>query len=72
VAGNKKHGYLRGNANGRNGSNTPSRWFCEGCQKDHGGRVFRNGFAGFLYCDRQYLKIAAKRLSKSLPSGDAP
>lgn len=54
---NRIHGFRRGNANGRNGSGTPQKWFCHGCQKEHGGSVSRNKMLdGFDYCDRQYYK----------------
>ncbi len=58
MGGNRNFGFLRGNANGRNGSCTPRKWFCVGCQKDHGGRVERTGVYGLGdYCDRSYLKL---------------
>ncbi len=60
MAGNRKLGYLRGNASGRNGSNTPPKWFCAGCIKNHGGRVFKTGYKGNLYCDRSYLKLKSQ------------
>jgi len=56
MAGNKKHGYLRGNANGRNGSSHVNNWFCNGCQKTHTGKTFRNKMLdGFDYCDKEYF-----------------
>lgn len=59
MAGNIKHGFRRGNANGRNGSSTPLKWFCSGCSRLHGGRVSRNRLLsdGLDYCDRKYYKI---------------
>lgn len=57
MAGNRKHGFMRGNANGRNGSLFVPKWFCSGCEKEHGGRVSRNKMLdGFDYCDRQYYR----------------
>lgn len=60
MAGNQKHGFMRGNANGRNGSNTPVSWLCFGCDKHHGGRVSRTLMAGHDYCDRSYI-VAKER-----------
>ena len=56
MAGNRKSGFLRGNAAGRNGSKTPGNWFCVGCAKDLGGRTERTGYLGNLYCSRTYIK----------------
>ena len=57
MGGNRKHGFRRGNANGRNGSGVSPKWFCQGCGKMHGGQVSRTRMLdGFDYCDRQYFK----------------
>lgn len=56
MAGNRKHGFMRGSASGRNG-NGPKAWHCAGCNKEHGARVSRTLLAGSDYCDRAYLKI---------------
>jgi len=63
MGGNKKHGFMRGNANGRNGTNTPIPWFCTGCNKEHGGRVFRTGYKQNLYCDLTYFKLKSQEAS---------
>lgn len=57
MGGNRKHGFMRGNASGRNGTGTPNPWYCDGCDKIHGGQVFKNGYNGKLLCDRRYLKL---------------
>jgi len=65
MAGNRKHGFRRGNANGRNGSNTSAKWICNGCQKLHGGLVPRNKMLdGFDYCDRQYYRLKEMEFAK--------
>ena len=56
MAGNRKQGFMRGSASGRNG-NGPKPWHCAGCCKEHGARVSRTLLAGSDYCDRTYLKI---------------
>ena len=63
MAGNRKHGFLRGNANGRNGSAASAAWFCSGCARDHGGRVERTGYRGGDYCDRTYLQLTEKEFA---------
>jgi hypothetical protein len=63
MAGNRRHGFLRGNANGRNGSSTPAPWHCAGCGRLHGGRVTRTGLAGHDYCDRTYLALKARQVA---------
>ena len=50
MGGNRKHGYMRGNASGRNGAGA---WYCNGCGKMHPYSRFRNGTTdGKSYCDR--------------------
>ena len=62
MAGNRKHGFRRGNANGRNG-NHPSNWFCDGCQREHGYKVASWGtLDGKRLCSRQYEKAAQHRV----------
>ena len=39
MAGNRKYGFLRGNA----GSPKQAKWFCDGCKKLHDGNRARNG-----------------------------
>lgn len=56
MAGNRKLGFMRGSASGRNG-NVPKTWHCFGCDKEHGARVNKTILKGNEYCDRQYLKI---------------
>ncbi len=56
MAGNRKHGFLRGNGGGVR----PSGWFCHECDKNHEGRRSRNRtLDGRDLCDRQYYKIVA-------------
>jgi len=58
MAGNRKHGFMRGNRAGRNGVGRPSDWYCSGCIKIHRGSTSRNKMLdGLDYCDRQYYKI---------------
>jgi hypothetical protein len=58
MAGNRKYGFRRGNASGRNG-NHPSNWFCDGCQREHGYKVASWGtLDGKRLCSRQYEKAA--------------
>jgi len=58
MSGNRKHGFMRGNAAGRNGSGTPDKWFCQGCKKMHTGRTMRTRMLdGFDYCDREYYRL---------------
>lgn len=73
MAGNRKHGFRRGNAAGRNGTNTAPNWFCAGCNKEHGGSASRTKMAGNDYCDRTYFALkeqqfAAERLARLQPS----
>lgn len=56
MGGNRKHGFMRGNASGRNGSG-PKGFYCEVCKKDHGKTVFKNKYQGQIMCDRQYFKL---------------
>lgn len=48
---------MRGSTAGRTRPFWVNPWYCDGCKKEHGGRVFKTGLAGKIYCDRQYLKI---------------
>lgn len=64
MAGNRKHGFMRGNANGRRPAYWQRRFFCAGCQKEHGPNTERTGFfdePGVLYCERAYEKRRAQR-----------
>lgn len=56
MAGNRKHGFMRGNASGRNG-NSPKAWSCAGCNKEHGARTNRTLMKGDFFCDRTYLAL---------------
>lgn len=57
MGGNRKHGFMRGNAAGRNGVGN-EKWFCHGCQKQHTGQTMRNKMSdGFDYCDKMYWRI---------------
>ena len=60
MAGNRKHGFLRGNAKGRNGSNTPAPWHCAGCGRQHGGRVTRTGLAGMAWLVGAWLRSTGR------------
>jgi hypothetical protein len=57
MAGNRKYGFLRGNAGGRNGSRTLVSWQCFGCDKQHAGRTNRTLMGGKDYCDKKYFAI---------------
>jgi len=58
MAGNRQHGYLRGNRGGFKGQ----PWFCDGCQKLHPFRQDRNEtLDGRSLCDRQDQKEMAAR-----------
>lgn len=57
MAGNRAHGFLRGNASGRNGAGKPSPWYCEGCKKEHVGQTSRTLLEGSDYCDKTYYAI---------------
>lgn len=58
MAGNRKHHFLYGNTNHRNGSMKMQKWFCNGCKKHHLGTISRNKMLdGFDYCDKMYCKI---------------
>lgn len=57
MAGNRKHGFRRGNASGRRPAFWEQPWFCHGCNKMHPYNRFRNGtLDGRNLCDRQYNK----------------
>ncbi len=62
MGGNRKQGFLRANASGRNGT-APKPWYCTGCNKDHGGRTNRTLMAGEDYCDRTYLALKEKQFA---------
>lgn len=64
MGGNRKHGFMRGNASGRNGFGTPKKWFCTGCEREHGGRVNRTKLGEADYCDRKYLALKAKQFAE--------
>lgn len=57
MSGNRKHGFMRGNAAGRNGVGSKKGFYCEVCQKDHGLSVDRTKYQGRMMCDRQYYKL---------------
>lgn len=57
MGGNRKHGYMSGNRAGRNGVGMPKKWYCHGCEREHGPAVLRNKMLdGFDYCDKEYYK----------------
>ena len=61
MGGNRKHGFLRGNANGRNGLFMPKPFFCHGCNKIHCRTVERTiGLDNLIYCDRYYYSESNK------------
>ena len=60
MSGNRKHGFMRGNANGRKRASWLNSWYCDGCKREHGHQVFKNGLNGLLLCDRQYYKAKGK------------
>ena len=63
MGGNRKHGFRRGNANGRNGY-PAAPWFCAGCRKHHAGRTGGTvGLDGVKLCERQYIKCLEAELS---------
>jgi hypothetical protein len=58
MAGNRKHGYLRGNRGGFRGE----PWFCHGCQKLHPYRQERNGtLDGRWLCNKRDREEMAER-----------
>jgi hypothetical protein len=58
VAGNRKHGYRRGNRGGFKGQ----PWFCHGCQKFHPPSQERNGtLDGRSLCNKHDQKEMAER-----------
>ena len=67
MGGNRKHGFRRGNANGRTKPYWVRPFFCAGCGKMHGERVERTGIAGKLFCERTYYKESARLRSPQLP-----
>lgn len=66
MGGNRKHGFARGNASGRNGQTYGQKWFCDGCQREHRGRVFSTVIYGLTYCDRQASRIEMVRSERRL------
>jgi len=55
MGGNRKHGFMRGNASGRTYDHRFRKFFCNGCQKEHGRRVERWQMTdGAMLCNRQY------------------
>ncbi len=65
MGGNRKHGFMRGNANGRNGSSKKPPWHCAGCNKNHQGSTFRTLLDGSDYCERTYYKAKNMKGKKS-------
>lgn len=64
MGGNRKHGYARGNRSGRNSTTYPPPWYCIGCERTHGSKVFRNVIHGENYCDRkadQLIRVRSQR-----------
>jgi hypothetical protein len=60
MGGNRKHGFARGSASGRNGVEYwcfTKKWHCDVCDKEHGAKVERTGYRGKIMCDRQYFKL---------------
>jgi hypothetical protein len=60
MGGNRKRGFMRGSAAGRNGSQiwyTTKKWYCEVCNKEHSPAVVRTQYQGKIMCDRQYFKL---------------
>ncbi len=66
MGGNRRHGFARGNASGRNGQTHAPRWFCCGCQCEHGGQVLRTVLYGLTYCERRANRIETARHPKRL------
>ena len=64
MGGNRKYGFRRGNANGRNGSSVSPAWFCAGCQKQHKGTTFRTrALNGLDYCELTYYEATKKEVN---------
>lgn len=57
MAGNRKHGFMRGNKAGRNGVGQPQEFYCEVCEKNHGRTVDRTKYNNLIMCERQYYKL---------------
>ncbi len=66
MGGNRKHGFARGNANGRNGHPSEYKWVCAGCQREHGGTVCSTVIYGLAYCNRQANRIEVARSKRRL------
>lgn len=62
MGGNRKHGFMRGNASGRRRAFWEIPWFCDGCKIKHAYTRCRNGMLdGRSLCDRLYYRELAKR-----------
>ncbi|MBO1897547.1 hypothetical protein HNW13_017560 [Shewanella sp. BF02_Schw] len=59
MAGNRQHGFMRGNASGRNGSGVAKAFYCTACDKTHSATVEKVGISetGEIICNKQYLKM---------------
>jgi hypothetical protein len=67
MSGNRKHGFMRGSAAGRNGVGSPKGFYCDACEKEHGGSVDRMGLKHMigrdvLVCDRKYFTMKEDQL----------
>lgn len=70
MGGNRKHGFRSGSHAGRNGARMPKKWYCHGCQKEHGAGVVRNRMLdGYDYCDTQYLRIKEQEFKQVTKGG---
>jgi len=57
MGGNRKHGFMRGNQNGRKRPHWARKFYCDGCQREHGPYVERTKtLNSLLLCNRQYYK----------------
>lgn len=60
MGGNRKHGFMRGNGNGR--SKAKPDWHCHGCNKSHKALTPRNlALDKKDYCNRTYYKMMNER-----------
>ena len=59
MAGNRKHGFMRGNSGGRRMGSYYQRepFDCCVCKKQHGASVERTLVNGKFICDRKYHKM---------------
>jgi hypothetical protein len=76
MAGNRKLGFMRGNAAGRNGVGTPKGFYCDSCDKEHGASVDRMGLNlilgnDVLVCDRKYFLMVEDKLKSKQDSSKA-